>query len=162
VSRYSKSATIWCCCPLISALSATIGLPLAMFVLNELLNERLKLDLICLAGRSTTRPMGGILFRCSSCFIFEMPSSAISSSCSCAFVEQEPFSSWIVIAFLASGGFGIGTVDLAASGFNGLGKYFRFLIVTIFNFDFCCWISEEVDCCNGLGLLWFAEKKLFG
>lgn len=47
----------------------------------------------------------------------------------------------------------MGTVDLVTSGLDGLGKYFRFFMVTIFNFVFCCWIIEEVDCCNGLELL---------
>lgn len=76
-------------------------------MLKELLNERLKLDFICLSGTSFTRASGAGLLRCSSYFIIDIPSSAITSSYSWALVDIECSSSFIDIYFLPNGGLGM-------------------------------------------------------
>jgi hypothetical protein len=75
-------------------LNAIYGLPFAMLVLNELLNERLKpgfnaVLIVALAGSSFTVLIGGALLFFNSYFIFKISSSAINSNCSCAFVLVE-------------------------------------------------------------------------
>jgi len=61
-----------------------------------------------LSGYSSVLAAGKARFFWSSYFIFYIPSSAITNSYSCAWVDNEWLSSWFEIAgFLASGGLGI-------------------------------------------------------